>query len=371
MHIDNSERAVEDGASYINAPLLPPPRRSQRNAAFELLRIVCMFFIIGHHFICHGGWGSGVSDEVNAVFVRIFESLFVPSVDLFVMIGAYFLCTSLSERVNVRKVARLWRQVFFYGILLFAVFVATDTVPYSADYLLSVLFPTLKERYWFFSAYIVMLVLSPFINAMLRNLSRRSHLTLCLIIIVAAEITGDANIFGTIGISNGYNAVWFCCLYVIAAYLRLYDVRLTRRTAVAGAIFYVASVVAGYFFSFDYTSAAISLSAVFLFLVFKHMNIKNRLAAKTICFVSPLTFGVYLIHDSPEMRSFMYENIFHCSEMFDLPSAFLVMLGYIAATFVACAAFEYVRRELERCLSLFAGYLKDRLVSRAATEKKI
>lgn len=124
-----------------------------------------------------------MTDAVSAVFIKLFGSLFLPSVNLFVVISAYFSCTSRSERINVRKSAKLWGQVFFYSILLFTVFTATNTIPYSGEGLLQTLLPTLKEKYWFFSAYIVMLVLSPFINAMLRNLSKRIHLTLCLIII--------------------------------------------------------------------------------------------------------------------------------------------------------------------------------------------
>lgn len=205
-----------------------------------------------------------MTDAVSAVFIKLFGSLFLPSVNLFVMISAYFSCTSRSERINVRKSAKLWGQVFFYSILLFTVFTATNTIPYSGEGLLQTLLPTLKEKYWFFSAYIVMLVLSPFINAMLRNLSKRSHLTLCLIIIVAAGITADAHIFNTTGISNGYNAIWFCCLYVIAAYLRLHDVRLTRKTALIGGLFFAAATIAGCFASFKYSSATTSLSSIFI-----------------------------------------------------------------------------------------------------------
>ena len=353
----------EDGV-VINPPL-PSPAKPQRNASFELLRIVCMFFIVGHHFIGHGGWESGVTDEVNAVFIGLFSAFFLPSVNLFVMISAYFLCTSTSERVNVRKVAKLWGQVFFYSVLLFAVFAATDTIPYTDEGLLNTLLPALKEKYWFFSAYIVMLVLSPFLNAMLRNISRRSHLVLCLLILVAAEFAADAHIFNTTGISSGYNAVWFCCLYVIAAYLRLRDVRLTRTKVVIGGIIYAATIVAGQFVSFKYSSAPVCLSAVYVFLAFKHLNIKNERLSKIICFVSPLTFGVYLIHDSPEMRSFMYENIFHSSQLYDLPASFLIIISFAVITFAVCAAFEFLRH----ALTTFAADIFRRIVTRPKTKE--
>ena len=356
---DNTAVSVEGEGKLAVNPMLPSPAKPRRNASFELLRILCMFFIIGHHFIFHGGW-DGVTDEVTTAFIKLFSAFFLPSVNLFVMIGAYFMCTSTSERVGVRRIAKLWGQVFFYSVLLFVVFVATDTIPYSGEYLLQTLLPTLKEKYWFFSAYIVMLVLSPFLNAMLRNLSRRSHLVLCLLILVAAEITSDAKVLNTTGISTGYNAVWFCCLYVIAAYLRLRDVRLTRTKAILGGIVYVATIIVGQFAYLHYSSALVCLSAVYVFLAFKHLNIKNERLANIIRFISPLTFGVYLIHDSPEMRSYMYENIFHCSQMYDLPAAFLIMIAFAIATFIACAACEFLRRELFDCAAALFKRLRSR-----------
>lgn len=87
-------------------------------------------------------------------------------------------------------------------------------------------------------------------------------------------------------------------------------------------------------------------------------------AANAICFISPLTFGIYLIHDSPEMRSFMYENIFHSSEMYDLPASFLIFLAFAAATFVACAIAELLRRETTRSIVRIVKHLKTRIEAR-------
>lgn len=78
---DNNAAIPAENDVWVNE-LLPSPAKPRRNASFELLRIVCMFFIIGHHFVCHGGWDAGVTDAVSAVFMKLFSSLFLPSVNL-------------------------------------------------------------------------------------------------------------------------------------------------------------------------------------------------------------------------------------------------------------------------------------------------
>lgn len=51
---DNNAAISAENDACVNE-LLPSPAKPRRNASFELLRIICMFFIIGHHFVCHGG----------------------------------------------------------------------------------------------------------------------------------------------------------------------------------------------------------------------------------------------------------------------------------------------------------------------------
>ena len=78
---DNTAVSVEGEGKLAVNPMLPSPAKPRRNASFELLRILCMFFIIGHHFVGHGGW-DGVTDEVTAAFIKLFSAFFLPSVNL-------------------------------------------------------------------------------------------------------------------------------------------------------------------------------------------------------------------------------------------------------------------------------------------------
>lgn len=334
----------QDGRNFVNAPL-HSLTATKRQAQFELLRIICMILIVASHFLGHGGWGENMQGA-NGVFGKLLQSVFLPSVNLFVMISAYFSCASQRATINFRRIFRLWLQVEFYSLLLFTVFAATETIPFSADWLLQSLFPFFTGKYWFFSSYAVMTVFSPFINVMLRNLTKRQHLTLCVVLLVFAGITGDAHVLDAFPTATGYNALWFCCLYAVTAYLRFYDVRLTRRQTAICAVLYIITLIAGIFISFHYTSVTVSLSSVFLFLVFGKIRIRSEKISSAICLVSSLTFGIYLLHDSPELRAYMYQNIFHSSELYGSKAAFLILTGFILLTFTVCATAEFARQRL-------------------------
>ena len=68
--------------------------------------------------------------------------------------------------------------------------------------------------------------------------------------------------------------------------------------------------------------------------------------------MSSLTFGIYLIHDSPEMRAYMYQNIFFSYKFYDSRFSCLIMIGFILATFIACGIVEFLRQELFKALNV-------------------
>lgn len=96
-----------------------PTMKQPRNCAFDIARIVAMFLIVSSHFLGHGGFANNMTGA-NFVFGRILTSLFNPSVNLFVLIGAYFTCT--SKKLKWQRLAKLYAQVWIYSMTLFVVF---------------------------------------------------------------------------------------------------------------------------------------------------------------------------------------------------------------------------------------------------------
>ena len=81
-------------------------------------------------------------------------------------------------------------------------------------------------------------------------------------------------------------------------------------------------------------------------------------------------FGIYLIHDSNEMRGYMYQNIFHASKFYDSNVSFLIMLGFIAATFFVCMAIEQLRLLIDKPITMaFEKLVKNARAKKAANAK--
>lgn len=319
--------------------------KKQRNASFELLRIFAMLFIITHHFQYHGGW-SAEAGSVNGILFALTNALFLPSVNIFVMISAYFLCSKKEFCIQWKKLGKLWLTVFFYSVTLYAVTIATGVYKFESFRLIQTLFPVIMEKYWFFSAYFVMLLLSPLLNLAIAKLNKAQYLAVIALIILFSAHQEFTYFLPTIPLSNGYNAIWFVCLYMIAGYIRKFDIKLSNIAWIFGLILFALCVVHLYYNDGAYISLCTTIMSIFLLLTAKKFTITQKHISKAICFVSSLTFGVYLIHDNLEMRGLMYEKIFHSSQFIPSKYAYLIFVGFVLATFCVCAIAEWLRQLL-------------------------
>ena len=310
-----------------------------------------MLLIILSHFEGHGGWIYNMTGY-NYVVAKLLQSLFRPSVNLFVMISAYFGCTRELKSIQWKKIGKLYLQLQFYNLLLFAIFLGTGTIKFDIMWLIDTLFPLARGKYWFFSAYVFMMLASPLLNVLIKRLGRKQHFILCIAIAFLAVC--QSYVFGTmIPLSGGYSGVWFCMLYIITAYIRKYNISFKNKIAAfACSIAYLAIVATGYFMNFGYSDFPTLFASIFIFLVFKALKIKNVHISKIICFLSSLTFGVYLIHDSSEMRAYMYQNIFFSYKFYGRQFSCLIMIGFILATFVVCGMVEFLRQKLFKALNV-------------------
>ncbi len=75
-------------------------KKSSRNSGIELLRILSMFTIVIHHYAYHSTfkWWTYNIQYLSALKVNLFLHFFGKLVvDIFVIIGVYFLC---EKKVN-------------------------------------------------------------------------------------------------------------------------------------------------------------------------------------------------------------------------------------------------------------------------------
>lgn len=313
----------------------------------ELLRIILMIMIVTLHYLSHGGiLDSTPPGSKRYFFVWALEALSYIGVDGFVLISGYYL---VGSEFKMRKLLTLIVQIVFTSVVIYFIFVALRLAPLTRGDTFGAFFPILTGKYWFVTSYIGLYCLFPFLNIVINTVTKRQLQALVLLLsamfcswrMFLPQLT-------TMNTDGGYNVVWLICLYVFAAYLRLYwEYKINKWFYLAGYLlcclfsFWKKCTGAGVFLS--YVSVPVTIAAISLFLFFREVKIRNSLCNKVICFISPLTFGVYLISENIWLRRELYTRILHTYQFIHTPNFVYLIPISIFAIFTGSMMIEKVR----------------------------
>ncbi|MBO4395447.1 MAG: acyltransferase [Eubacterium sp.] len=205
--------------------------RNGRDSNIELLRILaaCGVVILHYNNPAIGG-GIEAATGLNHWFLMFMECISVTAVNVFILISGYFMCR--SNKRSLLRPLELILQVILIKEAIYLLTVVLGRAELSGQDILTNLIP----NNWFVILYVVLYLISPFLNLLLDSLKKNGLEKKSLIILfilfsvfptaldVLSEITGaDLNLMSTIGIygSNlGYTIVNFALVYLIGAYLR-------------------------------------------------------------------------------------------------------------------------------------------------------
>lgn len=93
-------------------------------------------------------------------------------------------------------------------------------------------------------------------------------------------------------------------------------------------------------------------SSILLFLWAKHYSFKNNILYRFIVRLTPYTFGVYLIHDNPYIRTLLWEHWLTPSKYIDAWFLLPVMLLSVILIYLTCTFGDYLRARLFLFLNL-------------------
>lgn len=327
----------------------------ERNSSIELLRIISMILIVFHHISVHG-----FSSYADPSFFSIIWSSFIRiggkiGVNVFVIISGYFLIgdNALSFK-SVRKSLKLILQILCYSIVFYILFEVIVNRTFNINDCIKYLMPLSNGKWWFATEYFILFILHPFINRMLLSLDKSTYKKFLLILFVILSIIPTA--FATEYIPG--TSLWFIFLYSTAAYLKLYGfpkiapqfcLLLSAGLYIVKAIIYLVLIkltsshlyLSGRTALFcNHNDLLIFIISLFLFLGFSQIQIKTN---KIINTVASTTFGIYLIHDNPFVRPFLWETVFKISEH-ESTLFFIPYTVFVAITvFVVCSLIEFAR----------------------------
>ncbi len=360
--------------------------KKKRDANIELLRIVAMLMIITLHFnnqskalLVLGEPASGVQ-----IFATILEAIAITGVNVYVLISGYYLS---SSKVRLSKVLLLILQVYFYTLLISGamMLVGAYTVKPddTLDRMLKYLFPISSEHYWFVTAYVIMYLLAPVMNAAVNALKRKQ-----LKAVIIGLLTWFCFIKSIVPVKfgtdrMGYDFGWFICLYLIAAYIRKYNVVLfidAKKSALVylvsvvviaafSLVFYMINLATGNFNYYaevpcHYNFFFALTGALGLFSVFRFMRLKENLFAEAIRIIAPYTLGVYLLHMHFEIADRWVEWIEHIigeTPLDNVLTFFIHLVVSVLIVFFAGIFVDWIRKYI---FNFFGRVLGDTKVFR-------
>lgn len=321
----------------------------KRNSSLELLRIIAMFFIVISHYSVHGGFEL---NSINLIYNKVLlqmSTLGSLGVNIFVLISSYFL---VSKEFDIKRIIKIMMQVLFYSLVIYIIFLLFNNAEFSIKSLLTNCFPVIFKNYWFATTYIILCILSPFLNKMIKSLDKKD-LRLLIIIIFIIESIIPTMLLQNFNINE---IIDFVLLYMIAAYIKFYpkDIALNKnlkeKKLLVISIFILLTLVlsldlfapqfsAYYIFLFHRNSPIIIVIAFCIFVLFLNKSFYSSNINK----IAKFTFGVYLIHDNPFIRGYIWNTIFKTNQYAN--STFLIfhMFVTVIIIFVLCTLIECIR----------------------------
>ena len=299
-----------------------------RESGIELLKIISIFLIVISHVsqslynmsFFEFGIGNGFLDlnEVTTnfqtlvlVFFRHFGAL---GNMIFIICSSWFLIG--KKKTNKNKIFKLIIDVYAISILFLIIFYSFNAFfNLKWMYIKRSIFPTTYANNWYITCYILFLMLVPFLNIIIENISKEDLLKLNIVLffiywVVSFIVT---SYFHTL-------LVTFITIYFFTAYLKLHmenfskDTKANTKLILFGIMMVIIFIAVTDFVGFHKEEAKYKLLywtesnnpflliiAIGMFNLFKNLNFRNLLINRW----SSLTLYIYLIHENILVREYL------------------------------------------------------------------
>ena len=332
------------------------PEGTPREGNVELLRIVCMLLILGHHLAWHGAAMQSPLPQNQVIATFLFAGG-MTGVNCFVMITGYFLAPFRARRFFMTILQTLFYSVGLTLIMRLTIWgqqVTGETVKNAALIIT-------RSPYWFVVMYLGLNATLPLLQPAVKQMSRNAHLA--VLILSGLYLSVIPTVTFQDPSSPFFNQLtWFFFLYVLGAYFRKYPNRFTRCWPLHGAVFLgMVTVIAGLclwgrshveifqrvgsrqnFFA-DKNAIPQVVCSIALFLFFTGIRVKPY---KVLTLLSGASFGVYLIHDHSLFRTLIWNIYAQIWIACQTPDFWKTALLAPPAIYLACAAADLLRKYL-------------------------
>ena len=334
-----------------------------------MLRILAMIQIITLHAFNFGGI-TAYSHEIGGSFLKIADLVWAfnhTPVNLFLLLTGYF---SVESEFNIRKKLNQTKHVYFlmagYSIVLSIAFWAVSPPTFFggnlADNMREILrafTPFLSRTWYYLTLFIIVSLLSPFVNTVLQRLTKRQYLfllSICFFVVSIWPVLAKLRFISTfvsvdniVSVAKGKGLYSFLLMYMIGGYIKRFMKGANNKKAVYLLGFFALCMAdwclnltnIGYQKVFGwYSNPFVIGQAVCLFMLFREFDFYS----KGVNTVAKATLGVYIIHEFRYVRKLIW-SVFDFKKFptDDILMFYLRLVGIVLLIFVACTAAELLR----------------------------
>lgn len=306
-------------------------KNKERNSNFELMRIIAMLFIVLWHIYLYGGIKNNprIINTNIAIIFEFISFILMVHVNSFVILTGYF---QSKADFKIKKFFSLLDSMFFYRIIFLILFCSLGIITLTKAEMIDKIF---TRDYWFIQVYLVLYLVSPFLNIFIKKIDKKNYqkllLVLFFILSIIPFITGNK----TYVFNDGYNLSNFIYMYLIGGYLRKYPIKESYIFKILSKNLYRLVLVFVFILCFMinymntktfgllsssntvlglinsnyshiynvYSNPFVIIQTISFFLIFESIDFKSKIINK----ISSLVLGVYFIHENGFVRTYLYK----------------------------------------------------------------
>lgn len=317
---------------------------NKRNQNVEALRVVAMLSILLLHV--SGRIFMSENNTVHTIELAV-RSYFFIGVSTFAFISGYYgVKWNTSKFLKYESMAIMWG-----GVIFILNFLVSNHLQMKS---LLLLIPILSEVCWYYSAYILLMIISPYINEGINSISLEKYKLLLVLMMVICY--GGNFIFHRNGTT--FNILLF--IYFLARYIKITNFEMSSKKALLLFIASTTLTALSVVFANNFLGGKllkiicnnynpfILISALSLFFAFKNMN-KVSVFCMLLSKIAPYTFAVYIIH-----AELLYLNLIPFDSLVFL-NQFVCTITISIIIFIICAFAELLRVK-------FIGKIEDKKI---------
>ncbi len=332
-------------------------KKKERKLNLELYRIIVMLLIVAHHYVVNSGLFEVMScnpASCKSIFLYLFGMWGKTAINCFVLITGYFMCKS---EITIRKFLKLILEVEFYNIVIYLIFLVSGFEPFSLKSFIKAIIPIYNiTSSDFTSCFMMFYLFIPFLNILIQNMDKEWHKRLVFLCLILYTFFGTVPTFHVV-----MNYVsWFCVLYFISSYIRLYELMPKVANFQWGLLTLLSIIISmvsvlmlieihqtvgikliPYRFVSDSNVIMAIVTAICSFMYFKDLRIKQ---SRFVNVVSASTFGVLCIHaNSDAMRQWLWKSTFNNIGQYSSNNIFFTSFLSVITVFVVCILIDHLR----------------------------